>query len=92
LKSFEILYDKFWNDLIIERFRKLHRALVNDELPLPEAKLVEEMSENVQLVFISHNKATMEIAKQLAGVTMRESGVSRMVSVDIDEALDLVES
>ncbi|HIG08089.1 MAG TPA: chromosome segregation protein SMC [Methylococcaceae bacterium] len=56
------------------------------------SKLVEEMSENVQLVFISHNKATMEIAKQLAGVTMRESGVSRMVSVDIDEALDLVES
>ena len=56
------------------------------------SKLVEEMSENVQLLFISHNKATMEIAKQLAGVTMRESGVSRMVAVDIDEALDLVES
>jgi len=56
------------------------------------SKLVEEMSENVQLMFISHNKVTMEIAKQLAGVTMRESGVSRMVAVDIDEAIDLAES
>jgi chromosome segregation protein len=56
------------------------------------SRLVEEMSENVQLMFISHNKVTMEIAKQLAGVTMRESGVSRMVAVDIDEAIDLAES
>ena len=46
----------------------------------------------MQLMFISHNKVTMEIAKQLAGVTMRESGVSRMVAVDIDEAIDLAES
>jgi chromosome segregation protein len=56
------------------------------------SKLVEEMSENVQLMFISHNKVTMEIAKQLTGVTMMESGVSRMVAVDIDEAIDLAES
>jgi chromosome segregation protein len=56
------------------------------------SKMVEEMSETVQFLFISHNKATMEIAKQLAGVTMREPGVSRMVAVDIEEAVSLAES
>ncbi|MGR9100530.1 MAG: chromosome segregation protein SMC [Gammaproteobacteria bacterium] len=56
------------------------------------SQMVEEMSESVQFLFISHNKVTMEIAKQLAGVTMKEPGVSRMVAVDIDEAVDLAES
>ncbi len=42
-KSFKLEYDAFWAELIIERFRKLHRALVNDKLPLPEAKIVEEI-------------------------------------------------
>ncbi|MGR8934561.1 MAG: chromosome segregation protein SMC [Gammaproteobacteria bacterium] len=56
------------------------------------SKMVEEMSEAVQFLFISHNKATMEIAKQLAGVTMKEPGVSRMVAVDIEEAVNLAES
>ncbi len=56
------------------------------------SKLVEEMAETVQFLYISHNKVTMEIAKQLAGVTMKEPGVSRMVSVDIDEAVDMAES
>ena len=55
------------------------------------SKMVEEMSESVQFLFISHNKATMEIAKQLAGVTMKEPGVSRMVAVDIEEAVSLAE-
>lgn len=48
--------------------------------------LVREMSEHVQFIFITHNKVTMELAEQLIGVTMRESGVSRLVDVDVDEA------
>lgn len=56
------------------------------------SKMVEDMSAAVQFLFISHNKVTMEIAKQLAGVTMREPGVSRMVAVDIEEAMSLAES
>ncbi|SJM91978.1 Chromosome partition protein Smc [Crenothrix polyspora] len=55
------------------------------------SKMVEEMSESVQFLYISHNKVTMEIAKQLAGVTMKEPGVSRMVAVDIEEAVSLAE-
>jgi chromosome segregation protein len=55
------------------------------------SKMVEEMSTSVQFLYISHNKVTMEIAKQLAGVTMKEPGVSRMVAVDIDEAVNLAE-
>ena len=53
------------------------------------SKMVEEMSVSVQFLYISHNKVTMEIAKQLAGVTMKEPGVSRMVAVDIEEAVGL---
>ena len=53
------------------------------------SELVEEMSENVQFLFITHNKVTMEIAKELVGVTMKEPGVSRMVTVDIEEAVEL---
>jgi len=55
------------------------------------SKMVEEMSVSVQFLYISHNKVTMEIAKQLAGVTMKEPGVSRMVAVDIEEAVSLAE-
>jgi chromosome segregation protein len=47
------------------------------------------MSEKVQFIFITHNKVTMEIAYQLTGVTMHEPGVSRLVSVDVDEAAAL---
>jgi chromosome segregation protein len=53
------------------------------------SQLVKEMAEKVQFLFISHNKATMEIAQHLAGVTMKEPGVSRIVAVDIDEAVEL---
>ena len=51
--------------------------------------MVRKMSEQVQFVFITHNKITMEMANQLTGVTMHEPGVSRLVAVDIDEAVQL---
>jgi len=65
------------------------------DAPLDEANvgrftaLVTEMSEQVQFLFVTHNKATMEAAHQLSGVTMREPGVSRLVSVDLAEAARL---
>ncbi len=43
--------------------------------------------ERVQFVFITHNKNTMELASHLVGVTMGEPGVSRLVAVDVDEAV-----
>jgi chromosome segregation protein len=49
--------------------------------------IVRQMSERVQFIFITHNKATMELASQLLGVTMTEPGCSRLVSVDVDEAV-----
>jgi len=52
--------------------------------------MVRKMSDQVQFVFITHNKTTMELAQQLAGVTMGEPGVSRLVAVDVDEAAKLV--
>jgi chromosome segregation protein len=51
--------------------------------------IVRDMSTRVQFVFITHNKATMELASQLIGVTMNEPGVSRLVTVDVDEAVRL---
>ncbi len=51
--------------------------------------IVRDMSARVQFIFITHNKATMELASQLIGVTMNEPGVSRLVAVDVDEALRL---
>ena len=53
-------------------------------------EIVDEMSKKVQFIIITHNKITMELAKQLSGVTMQEPGVSRLVSVDIDEAVKIV--
>jgi chromosome segregation protein len=49
--------------------------------------LVKEMSQVVQFLFITHNKVTMELAEHLMGVTMREPGVSRLVAVDVKQAL-----
>ena len=66
------------------------------DAPLDEANvgrfgaLVRDMSTRVQFVFITHNKATMEIAEYLAGVTMQEPGVSRLVAVDVAAAARLV--
>ncbi|WP_143872574.1 chromosome segregation protein SMC [Catenovulum sediminis] len=54
-------------------------------------RLVQEMSSSVQFVFISHNKIAMEMATHLVGVTMQEPGVSRMVAVDIEKAIELAE-
>jgi chromosome segregation protein len=51
--------------------------------------IVREMSARVQFIFITHNKTTMELASQLVGVTMNEPGVSRLVAVDVDEAVRL---
>ena len=62
------------------------------DAPLDEAnvgrfcQLVRKMSERVQFIFITHSKTTMELADNLIGVTMREPGVSRLVSVDVNEA------
>ena len=53
--------------------------------------MVQRMSANTQFLFISHNKIAMEMAEQLVGVTMQESGVSRIVEVDIQEALRMRE-
>jgi len=55
-------------------------------------QMVKRMSSQTQFVFISHSKITMEIAEQLVGVTMQEQGVSRVVEVDIEEALRLAEA
>jgi chromosome segregation protein len=52
-------------------------------------EVIREMSGNVQFIIITHNKITMELAEQLHGVTMQEPGVSRLVSVDIQQAVDL---
>ncbi|QBL09037.1 chromosome segregation protein SMC [Rheinheimera sp. D18] len=51
--------------------------------------LVREMSETVQFIYISHNKIAMEMAAQLMGVTMQEPGVSRVVAVDVDDAVKM---
>jgi len=53
------------------------------------SELVSNMASDVQFIFITHNKITMEIAHQLLGVTMHEAGVSRLVSVDVDEAVKM---
>lgn len=68
------------------------------DAPLDDANIarfcdiVRSMSEKVQFVFITHNKVTMEMARQLTGITMQEPGVSRLVSVDLDEAVDMAAS
>jgi chromosome segregation protein len=49
--------------------------------------IVREMSGRVQFIFVTHNKTTMELANQLLGVTMNEPGCSRLVAVDVDEAV-----
>ncbi len=66
------------------------------DAPLDEAnvgrfcKMVKEMSEKVQFILITHNKTTMEMSDHLTGVTMHEPGVSRMVAVDVEEAVQMV--
>ncbi|MGZ8155001.1 MAG: chromosome segregation protein SMC, partial [Burkholderiales bacterium] len=66
-------------------------APLDDNNTVRFCDLVRTMSENSQFLFISHNKITMEIANQLLGITMQEPGVSRVVAVDIEEAMKLTE-
>ena len=67
------------------------------DAPLDDANVsrfvetIRDMSATVQFIIITHNKITMELAEQLHGVTMAEPGVSRLVSVDVKQALELAE-
>jgi len=56
------------------------------------ANLVKEMSQTVQFIYITHNKIAMEMADQLMGVTMHEPGCSRLVAVDVEEAMAMVDA
>ncbi|MFA5493451.1 MAG: chromosome segregation protein SMC [Porticoccaceae bacterium] len=56
------------------------------------ARMVEEMSDRVQFIYITHNKIAMEMAHHLMGVTMHEPGVSRLVAVDVEKAAELAEA
>ncbi len=67
-------------------------APLDDTNVVRVAQLIREMSRGVQFVVITHNKLTMEMADHLIGVTMGEPGVSRLVSVDIDEAAAMAAS
>jgi chromosome segregation protein len=51
--------------------------------------MVKHMSDQTQFVFITHNRVTMEMSQHLIGVTMQEQGVSRVVAVDVEEAVAL---
>jgi len=66
-------------------------APLDDANTVRFCELVKRMSAQTQFLFISHNKISMEMGEQLIGVTMPESGVSRVVAVDIDEALRIRE-
>ncbi|MDC3102395.1 AAA family ATPase [Gammaproteobacteria bacterium] len=67
-------------------------APLDDLNTLRFINMVEEMSKTVQFIFITHNKVSMERSDYLMGVTMQEAGVSRMVSVDVNQAVELAES
>ena len=67
-------------------------APLDDLNTLRFINMVEEMSKSVQFIFITHNKVSMERSDYLMGVTMQEAGVSRLVSVDVNQALELAES
>ncbi|MDA0977701.1 MAG: chromosome segregation protein SMC [Proteobacteria bacterium] len=62
-------------------------APLDDANVVRYTNMVKEMSRTVQFIFITHNKVAMEMGEQLMGVTMHEAGVSRLVSVDVDEAV-----
>ena len=66
-------------------------APLDDLNTLRFINMVEEMSTSVQFIFITHNKVSMERSDYLMGVTMQEAGVSRMVSVDVSQALQLAD-
>lgn len=67
-------------------------APLDDANVMRYCELLKELAERTQLIFITHNKITMEVAKHLTGVTMNEPGVSHLVAVDVDEAIELAAS
>ncbi len=67
-------------------------APLDDANVMRYCELLREMSKEIQFIFISHNKLTIEMGDHLAGVTMHEPGVSRMVAVDVQEALQMAEA
>jgi len=67
-------------------------AALDDANVVRFIRLVKVMAEKTQFIFISHNKVTIEMGEQLIGVTMNEPGVSRLVSVDIEKAMKMVEA
>jgi chromosome segregation protein len=66
-------------------------APLDDSNTVRFCELVKKMSQNTQFLYISHNKITMEMASQLVGITMQEQGVSRVVAVDMEEAIRLAD-
>ena len=64
-------------------------APLDDVSVLRFCNLVSKMSDTIQFIFVTHNKLTMEMSKQLLGVTMQEAGISKIVTVDIDAAMSL---
>ena len=66
-------------------------APLDDSNTIRYCEMVKRMSRQTQFVFITHSKITMEMAQQLIGVTMQEQGVSRVVEVDIEEALRMAD-
>ena len=67
-------------------------APLDDENTARFINLVNEMSEKVQFIFVTHNKISMEKSTHLLGVTMRDLGVSKVVSVDVEQAMELAQS
>ena len=67
-------------------------APLDDENTSRFINLVNEMSEKVQFIFVTHNKISMEKSTHLLGVTMRDLGVSKVVSVDVEQAMELAQS
>jgi len=65
-------------------------APLDDANVVRYSEMLKAMSQKTQLVYITHNKISMEIAELLIGVTMSEPGVSRLVAVDVEEALEMV--
>ena len=64
-------------------------APLDDANVVRYCEVVRQMSEHVQFIVVTHNKVTMELAHQLNGVTMQEPGVSRLVSVDVQQAVEM---
>ena len=67
-------------------------APLDDENTARFINLVNEMSEKVQFIFVTHNKISMEKSTHLLGVTMRDLGVSKVVSVDVEQAMEMAQS